>query len=195
MMENWWKSKLTPFDSELCVMVESLTGKPCEPRNGGDEQYFIVADYSDNPDPDFVSALMDAVAGRVGNRLDKIDDNPDEKYFVAYVFFSVEKYPNVLRLDRDAKPRIAVGDLYCRQLETIRAVQVKRENIGQLLQFVGNGEMEIEKIPGGKAVFHFKNACGSVYAHAPEFSYIVHKKDGLFNIVDKETFEKEYEQK
>ena len=46
-----------------------------------------------------------------------------------------------------------------------------------------------------QAVFHFRNAAGSVYAHAPEHSYIVYVAPERFEIVDQETFEKEYESK
>lgn len=49
MMEpnEFWRTKLTPFDTELAIMVESLTGKPCELKPGGDH-YFFEADY-ENP--------------------------------------------------------------------------------------------------------------------------------------------------
>ena len=40
MMKNYWQTKLTAFDAELCKMVESLTGKPCEPKNGGSHYFF-----------------------------------------------------------------------------------------------------------------------------------------------------------
>lgn len=52
-----WQDRLTPFDTELCIMVESLTGKPCEPKCGGKDEYFIVVDYSDHPQPDYIAAV------------------------------------------------------------------------------------------------------------------------------------------
>ena len=199
MMEHkdYWKHKLTPFDSELCLMVESLTGQECDPKNGGADQYFIVVDYSKRPEPDFISAVMDAVAGRVGERLVDMNDDPDAKRFVAHIKFSDSKYPGLVYLDRDDRPR-AAADVFRLRNDAgpcVLALQVTRKNVGRLLSFVGNGEMEIERRPGGKATFHFRNAVGSVYAHAPEFSYIVHVKDGLFNVVDKTTFEAKYEPK
>ncbi len=42
-MMEYWQTKLTAFDAELCQMVESLTEKPCEPKNGSD-QYVYEAD-------------------------------------------------------------------------------------------------------------------------------------------------------
>ena len=77
----------------------------------------------------------------------------------------------------------------------IRALQVDRNNAAAILQFVGNGSFEIERRMNGKATFHFRNGLCSVYAHAPEFSYIVYVKPGLFSIVDKESFERWYEPK
>lgn len=193
MMEHkdYWKQKLTPFDAELCLMIESLTGQECEPKNGVADQYFIVVDYRDHFDPDFVSAVMDAVAGRVGERLVDMNDDPDAKHFVAHIKFSESKYPGIIRLLRDAKQKPTAGRVYCHKLSEIRAVQVDRNNPDVLLDFVGNGEMEIPDV--GPAVFHFRNAAGSVYAHAPEHSYIVYVAPERFEIVDKETFETEYE--
>ena len=194
-MKEYLTSKLTPFDSELCLMVESLTGRDCEPKSGGPDQYFIVVDYRNHPEPEYIAAIMDAVAGRVGERLIDINDQPDAQQFIAYIKFSDANYNGIVSKATDTRPLIAAGYVYCRQIGSVRAIQVTRNNVQRLMEFVGNGEMEIERRPGGKATFHFRNAVGSVFAHAPEFSYIVHVKDGLFNVVDKETFEKEYEPK
>ena len=38
MEKQYWQIKLTAFDAELVKMVESLTGKPCEPKNGGNNK-------------------------------------------------------------------------------------------------------------------------------------------------------------
>lgn len=131
-MENEWTKRLSPWDWELSIMVESLTGKPCELCNGGDR------DAEENP--------------AVGTPYYPIND--------------------------DVNP--------------VLAVQVERGNDAQLLSFVGNGQMLIEKRPGGKVVFQFLNASGTVYADAPEHSYVVYRAPGRFEIVDRERFEKEH---
>lgn len=191
--QDYWKSKLTPFDSELAMMVESLTENPVELKNGG-EHYFFEADYSKHNDPEWICAVMDAIDGRAGKRLVEIKDEPEKHCLLVVVNFSDEKLPGLVeKIDySDAKPNS--GDIYCRQLEEIRAMQVTRENVDRLCQFVGNGQMEIEKKLGGKAVFHFVNN-GSVYAHVNEFDYLVYVNHGLFKVVSRETFEKEYEKK
>ena len=43
---EYWKEKLTSWDSELCAMVESMTERPCKPKNfaGCNDGYYIEAD-------------------------------------------------------------------------------------------------------------------------------------------------------
>ena len=189
---DFWRSKLTPFDAELALMVESLTGKECELRNGGDN-FFFEADYENHNEPEYILAMWDAIEGRVGQRLMELKDDPERHALFVRVKFSEHNYPGIIRFERDLKARPVKGQIFCKSMEEIVALQVLKENAQRLLSFVGNGEMEIPQ--DGPAVFHFKNAGGSVYAHAPEFSYIVYVGPERFKIVDKETFEKEYEPK
>ena len=192
-MADFWKNKLTPFDMELCVMVESLTGKPCEPLCGAKDDFFIVVDYSSRPDPDFVAAVMAAVEGRAGERFESISDKPEEKRFIAYIKFAAST-PGAVCYGKEvemAEP--ATGKLYCRQLEEVEAMMVDRADVDALVRFVGNGHLELSE--NGDATFHFLNASGSVWAHAPEHSYIVYLRPGLYKIVPKEEFERDYEPK
>lgn len=192
-MENeFWQTKLTPYDAELAMMVESLTGIPCKLKNGGDH-YFFEANYRDHNDPQYILAIWDAIEGRAGDRLIEIQDQPERTSIFVRVKFSEQEYPGIVRFETMHENKPEKGDSYCRQLEEIRAMQVKRENVGRLLGFVGNGEMEIPK--DGPATFHFRNAFGSVFEHAAEFDYIMFVKDGLFVVVGKEKFEREYERK
>ena len=195
-MEYDWKHKLTPWDMELLLMVESLTGKPCEPKNG-EENYFFEADYENHAnEPEYLLALWDAIEGRAGKRLIGIDDDAERHVFIVTMLFSNVRYPSIIRLDRDAKENPAAGTPYYSindDANEILAVQVERENDAQLLNFVGNGQLLIEGKPGGKMAFQFLNASQSVYADAPEHSYIVYRGPGRFEIVEKEKFEREYE--
>lgn len=88
-----WQEKLTPFDQELFVMVRALMGN-CEVKNGG-THYYIVVDYGGH-DADYLSAVMDAIAGRVGERLIKITDEPENKRFIVRIRFAKE-YPHIER--------------------------------------------------------------------------------------------------
>lgn len=191
-MEHNWEQKLTPFDAELAMMVESLTGKACELKDGGDNFYF-EADYEKHNDPQYILAIWDGIEGRAGKRLMEIKDDPERHALFVRVKYSEKEYPGIIRATRDQSPQESFGKIYCHKLVEIRAIQVERGNAETVLKFVGNGEWEIERRPGGKATFHFRNAGNSVYAHAPEHSYIVYVAPERFEIVDKETFEKEYE--
>ena len=85
-MKKHWQKKLTAFDAQLCKMVESLTQRPCEPKNGGDH-YFIEIDYTNNTDPQFVSAIWLAIEGRAGDRLQDMKDDPERHCLVARIMF------------------------------------------------------------------------------------------------------------
>ena len=197
-MNEDWKDKLSPWDWEMLKMVESITGKPCEPKNGGDH-FFFEANYEKHKDkPEYLLALWDAIEGRGGKRIIGMDDDAERNVFIVTVLFSNERYPALIRCDRDETEHPEAGTPYYSIVDDaneIWAVQVERGNAAQLLAFVGNGEMRIDRTPGGKAVFQFKNAGGSVYADAPEHSYVVYRGPGRFEIMDKETFEKEYTDK
>lgn len=88
--KDFWKSKLTAFDAELCKMVESLTEKPCEPKNGG-THYFFEADYEKHNDPQYILAIWDAIEGRVGKRIIAITDNAERHALMVRVKFYGER--------------------------------------------------------------------------------------------------------
>ena len=186
------EKRLTPWDIELAIMVESLTGKPCELCNGGDH-FFFEADYENHAnEPEYLLALWDAIDGRAGKRLVGMDDDPERHVFIVSVMFSNERYPALIRLDRDAKENPSAGTPYYSKTDDVNhvlAVQVERGNDAQLLTFIGNGQMLIGE---DKIAFQFLNASGSVYADAPEHSYIVYRGPGRFEIIEQETFEKEF---
>lgn len=190
-MENNNVSKhLTPWDGELMLMVESLTGKPVEPRHGGDG-YFFEADYSLHPDPDYISAIFGAIEGRAGKRCIEINDDPERKVLMAHIAFSDEVLPGLAGSLDIHKPCPSAGRFYIDESSRIvAALQVRAGSVQDLITFVGNGEMEIPK--DGPASFHFLNADASVVAHAREFEYIVFQRPGLFSVVSKAEFENEY---
>ena len=190
--KDYWKTRLNPYDTELAIMVESLTGMPCELKNGGDH-YFFEADYRNHNEPQYILAIWDAIEGRTGKRLIEIKDEPEKTCILVSVKFSEQEYPGIVRVENIEHSRQLSGDLYCRKLEEIRAMQVKPENVDCLIEFVGNGEMEIPET--GLATFFFRNASNSVYARARENDYVVFVKDGAFVVVDQKTFEREYERK
>ena len=187
---NFWKNKLNPWDGELMLMVESLTGKPVEPKNGGDG-YFFEADYSLHPDPDYVAALLGAIEGRAGQRCIEINDDPERKVLTAHIAFSKEILPGLAGTMTMTEAIPSSGNYYIDESSRIvAALQVRAGSAEDLITFVGNGEIEVPS--EGLATFHFLNAGGSVLAHAKEFDYIVYRRPGLYEIMSKPDFENEY---
>lgn len=187
--------RLTPWDTELFRMVESLTGKPCYPRNDTEDSYFITVDYSARKDPEFISAVLDAIIGRLGYRAMSWEDDPENEQLIIHVGYMKTDLPTSVRLEGMHAPRLEKGQIYCRKLSEVRAVKVDPENARDVLLFVGNGEWEINKQAPGLSEFHFRNAAGAVYCHAVAGSYIVSVGPELFKVVDEVEFEKEFELK
>lgn len=170
--------RLTPFDAELCVMVESLTQKPCVPEPGK-ELYSIQVDYSIRPEPDFVAALIAAIEGRAGERFLSVEDFPDNKFLRIRIKYSDAKLPFCYGSETSkVEPDLSVADTYCRGEEVLRAVQVRRTDLERLQKFVGGGELRIPRCPDCKASFHFLN--GSVFLDVDEYDYICAGKVAFF---------------
>ena len=89
-MKEDWKAKLGPFDAELCLMVESLTDQPCEPKNGGNH-YYINFDYSKHNKPEYISAVCAAIEGRAWKRLISFKDDPDAQCMCVRIRFYKER--------------------------------------------------------------------------------------------------------
>jgi hypothetical protein len=185
-MENWWNEKLTSSDKELFRMVEFLTEKPCEPKKSPNG-YFIEADYSKHNDPDYINALYEAIEGRVGKRLIKIEDCPERNCLYVEIRFSEEKLPGLVSVSKIQAPSLEIGSkLTIRGYSEIYFMGVRRNNAERLIEFVGNGKMEIPS--EGNAVFHFLNNSGSIWCDAPEGSFIVSLSNEIFSIKSGDRF-------
>lgn len=194
MSNVYFENKLTPADWELLRMVESLTGKPCEPKNGGD-CFFFEADYTLHREPEYVGAVWDAICGRAGERLKEIRDDADRGRLLCYVEFSREKLPFQYGDERDAgKPDASAGAEYCHALETIRAVKVERVNLDGMQRFVGGGELRVPRTPGARATFHFINPAG-LFMDAHEGEWICVDAKGRFSIMSDTEFRRAWERK
>ena len=84
--KDFWKTKLSAFDTALVNMVEHLTERPCEPRNGG-SHYFFEADYEKHNQPEYILAIWDAIEGRAGKRLISIKDDADRHALIVRIKF------------------------------------------------------------------------------------------------------------
>lgn len=183
----YWRSNLTPFDMELCKMVQNLTGMECEPKNGGDH-YYLVVDYSKHNSPDYISAILDAIRGRAGSRFIECQDSPEEKKCFCRISFAPDAKAQPTLMRSEHEPDYFQGDAYMGAYgETRRALKIERESIQRVLDFVGYGEFEMPK--DGDGTLHFLNGAGRVMQHAPEHSYLIAENADLFLIVKAPEFE------
>lgn len=138
-----------------------------------------------------IEALKQAVAGRLGKRL-LVTHTLD-----AAVVFNVEydptEYPEQIRT-RLVEPDATAGTRYCRTLLEVDAIQVRRDNLDDLLRFTGGGTMEIPRKPGGIGLYSFITENGVIMS-VPERWAVVRFPDGRFGKMDYKTFVEEFEKK
>lgn len=183
------ESKLNPFDADLLVMIGDIAKSQPEVEENPD-RYEITVDTTEIQG-NAIEALKQAVAGRLGKRL-LVTHTLD-----AAVVFNVEydptEYPEQIRT-RLVEPDATAGTRYCRTLLEVDAIQVRRDNLDDLLRFTGGGTMQIPRTPGGLAVYSFPTENG-VMLDVPEGNFIVLPPDGKFGKMDMQTFMANFEEK
>lgn len=185
--------RLTPFDNEACVMLESLTEREVVATEM-DDNFTIHAFYNKHNNPDYVSAIIDAARGRFGERFIEVNDEPEREMLKFTIAYDIHQLPMLAGDLQTGNPHPEFGTIYCHQLEEIRAVQVTRRNNERLQQFVGGGQMAIERRLDGKAWFSFLN--NGTFVDVPEYSYIVKRENvSHFEIWPADKFKKEWEPK
>lgn len=183
------ESKLNPFDAELLVMIGDIAKSQPEVEEKPD-RYEITVDTTEIQGKS-IEALKQAVAGRLGKRL-LVTHTLD-----AAVVFNVEydptEYPEQIRT-RLVEPDATAGTRYCRTLLEVDAIQVRRDNLDDLLRFTGGGTMTIPRTPNGRAVYSFPDGNG-IFIDAPETYYIVREPDGRLTTRPEKEFNREFEPK
>ena len=183
------KSKLNPFDAELLVMIGDIAKSQPDVEEKTDG-YEITVATTEIPGT-AVEALKQAVAGRLGNRL-LVTHTLD-----AAVIFNVEydptEYPEQIRT-RLIEPDTTAGTRYCRILLEVDAIQVRRDNLDNLLKFTGGGTMTTPRTPDGIAVYSFPDENG-IFIDAPERWFIVRYPDGKITRRSEQEFNREFEPK
>lgn len=196
-MEQVLEKKMNGIDRALIRLVKSVTKSECYVKNGGDS-YFFDADYSKmDKDPEILSALYEAIEGMVGKRLLELNDNPDKQCFFVRVKFG-DTNAVIPEIQPMKESDISFnGFSYCKKLEECKALQVQEFRETNLIRFVGTGSFENVPCADGtsRRMFVFLNDCGSHLSYASIGSYIVKLRPECFKVVDKETFEKDYEPK
>lgn len=183
------ESKLNPFDAELLVMIGDIAKSQPEVEEKPD-RYEITVDTTEIQG-NAIEALKQAVAGRLGKRL-LVTHTLD-----AAVVFNVEydptEYPEQIRT-RLVEPDATAGTRYCRTLLEVDAIQVRRDNLDDLLRFTRGGTMTIPRTPNGRAFYSFTDGNG-IFIDAPETYYIVREPDGRLTTRPEREFNREFEPK
>lgn len=183
------ESKLNPFDAESLVMIGDIAKSQPEVEEKP-YRYEITVDTTEIQE-NAIEALKQAVAGRLGKRL-LVTHTLD-----AAVVFNVEydptEYPEQIRT-RLVEPDATAGTRYCRTLLEVDAIQVRRDNLDDLLRFTGGGTMTIPRTPNGRAVYSFPDGNG-IFIDTPETYYIVREPDGRLTTRPEREFNREFEPK
>lgn len=188
-------TKLTPFDSELIVMVRNLTGK--EPGVVEKENvYTLTVDMAGKSD-DEKKAIDDAICGRIYPRLNRANYTRFNAAIIEYdIMYNAEfeRLPAELRAEMEKPGFVEVGKRYCRKLKEVFAIQFTRENKADVVEFCGNGIVEIPRNPNALGKFTFANANG-VFQQANESDVICTVDGNVFEVMRYSDFVAMYEPK
>lgn len=158
-------------------MAETLTGHEVLVTQLPDE-FTLHVMYENNPDVDYVNAVINAMRGRLGERLNHFSDDPDNCILCFGVSYDTTEYPDVFG-DFDEIERKDVGRKYSGNGHIVKALRVHRDMAGTLREFVGNGRMIVQsKMSGGKARFEF--VTDGRFVDAFEGSWIVEENGRFF---------------
>lgn len=183
------KSKLNPFDAELLVMIGDIAKSQPDVEEKTDG-YEITVTITEIPGT-AVEALKQAVAGRLGNRLQVT--HTLERAVVFNVEYDPTEYPEQIRT-RLVDPDATAGTRYCRTLLEVDAIQVRRDNLDDLLRFTGGGTMTTPRTPDGRAVYSFADGNG-IFIDAPESWFIIREPGGRMYAKPERDFKREFEPK
>ena len=188
-------TKLTPFDSELIVMVRNLIGK--EPGVVEKENvYTLTVDMAGKSD-DEKKAIDNAICGRIHPRLKRADYTHYKGDIIEYdIMYNAEfeQLPVELRAEMETPGFAEVGKRYCRKLKEVFAIQFTRANEADVVKFCGNGIVEIPRTPHGLAKFTFTTLNG-VFVEAEENDIICFEDGKDFRVMRYRDFIAMYEPK
>ena len=192
------KTKLSPFDYDMCIMIENIAKDNVRVETDDNKIRLILSVCE--MEPQKIEAIKQAVKGRLGERLDWID----EQHNNLIISFEVDpEYLNATdeyRFDLETPKEIA-GTRYCRKLKEVNAVFFEERNIDKVIAFTGGGTLTTPSImneaPDGlkdPATYEFPTENGTLLK-VFEGEYIVKDENGRFSKMHKITFENDFEPK
>lgn len=185
------RSRLTPFDAEVLLMIDTLSEEDCTVEEH--DKYFVVLAKAQEGKPR--ASITHAVMGKWGMRFKSYEYREDGTvaYKVAYDK-AAGKLPDEERSEHYTKADPTAGERYCRKLCEIDAMQVNRNHINQLQKFTGGGTMVIPRSPFKFATYTFATENG-VLMMVPEDWYITVDENGKFSKIPPQIFKDIYEPK
>lgn len=179
----------------MCAMIEDITKQEIEVTASDTSIRLSWAqngsEGNDKAEGQRIEALKQAIRGRLGDRF--IEFFYADGRQSVYMKYDPEEYPEEMRT-RLVEPDATAGTRYCRTLLEVDAIQVRRDNLDDLLRFTGGGTMTIPRTPNGRAVYSFPDGNG-IFIDAPETYYIVREPDGRLTTRPEREFNREFKPK
>lgn len=188
------KNNLSPFDCDMCAMIEDLTKQEITIERNPENirlSWEQCECSTTDPEGQKATAIKQAVNGRLGSRA-IMWDYKDGRQNVWFTY-DPDEYPEEIRTDL-SQPDATAGTRYCRTLLEVDAIQVRRDNLDDLLRFTGGGTMTTPRTPDGIAVYSFPDGNG-IYIDVPETWYIVREPNRRFVARPEREFNREFEPK
>lgn len=192
------KTKLSPFDYDMCVMIENIAKDNVRVETDDNKIRLILSVCE--MEPQKVEAIKQAVKGRLGERLDWIDEQHNNLIISFEVDPEYLNAPDEYRFDLETPKEIA-GTRYCRKLKEVNAVFFEERNIDKVIAFTGGGTLTTPSImneaPDGlkdPATYEFPTENGTLLK-VFEGEYIVKDENGRFSKMYKTAFENDFEPK
>lgn len=189
------KQVLSPFDCDMCAMIEDITKQEIEVTASDTSIRLSWAqngsDGNDKAEAQRIEALKQAIRGRLGDRFIEFfyADNRQS----VYMKYDPEGYPEEMRT-KLTDPDATAGSRYCRTLLEVDVIQFRRDNVDDVLRFTGGGTVTTPRTPDGKAMFSFPDGNG-IFVDVPESWFIIRELNGRFTARPEKDFKREFEPK
>lgn len=191
------KNKLSPFDCDMCAMIENITKTPVEVDLSKENILLTVS--VKGLEENRIKAIKEAAKGRLGDRFN-FTEQPGDKLIISFDA-DPEYYnaPDQMRYDL-TEPKQIPGTTFCRKLKEVNAVFFERQNIDKVIAFTGGGtltvpsSMNIDASGMNEPAFYEFPTENGVLLRVFEGEYIV-KENGHFTTMRKTAFEREFEPK
>lgn len=183
------KKNLSPFDCDMCAMIEDLTGKEVliEPTKDNICVSWEFAKCNKRtPEGQTAEAIKQAVKGRLGDRAIMFDYS-EGRHFVWFSYDDTD-YPEEIRTNICAIDN-SIGQRYRAIPNRYDAIEVRNDNLSDLVKFTGGGTLTKSN---KNTIFSFDNRYG-VIVDAYAGMYILRDMKGNYFLKTKEQFLKYYE--